>query len=357
MPTISFNPGPAQVYPIVAQAMQDAYQEGILSLPHRSKDFQQMVVRCRQLMQQKLRLPTNYQLLFLSSATECWEVIAQSLIGQHSSHLFNGSFGERWYTYTQSIHPESIALPFGLNDLPHSQMAAIPRETELIALTHNETSNTTCLPQSLIATLPQQYPNSLIAVDATSSMAGVQLQWQIADVWFASVQKCFGLPAGLAVMCLSPRAVERVHQLDEKGRYNSLSLLLAKIEQNQTSYTPNVLGIYLLMRVLEHIPDIGSIESQLQERAQQWYKWIDAHPSWQTLIQNPALRSTTVIGMQASPEQIEALKTHAQRQGVRLGNGYGPWKAHSIRIANFPAIPDAHFSFLRELFHSFAPAS
>jgi phosphoserine aminotransferase len=51
-------------------------------------------------------------------------------------------------------------------------------------------------------------PDALIAVDATSSMAGVELDWQSADIWFASVQKCFGLPAGMAVMVCSPRALQ-----------------------------------------------------------------------------------------------------------------------------------------------------
>ncbi|WP_038030650.1 aminotransferase class V-fold PLP-dependent enzyme [Thermonema rossianum] len=355
-PPITFNPGPAQVYDFLHEALQDAYRQGILSLPHRSKDFEAIVVRCRQLMQQKLDLPSGYRLLFLSSATEAWEVIAQSLIRAHSTHLFSGAFGERCFTYTRHLHPQATGLSFGIDQDPGTLLDAIPAESELIALTHNETSNTTALPTSFLEKVRRTFPEALISVDATSSMGGVLLPWQQADIWYASVQKCFGLPAGLGVMCLSPQAVERVRQIGERGRYNSLSYLLEKMENNQTTYTPNVLNIYLLMRVLEYIPHIVEIDLRLRQRAKEWYRFLEEHPQWQPLVQRADNRSVSVLGVQGSPQQIQAFKQHALAQGIHIGNGYGPWKAGSFRIANFPAIPDAHFQQLSEVFSTFQTA-
>lgn len=354
-PPITFNPGPAQVYGILQEALQEAYAQGILSLPHRSKAFEEIVIRCRELMQQKLGLPEDYTLLFLSSATESWEVIAQSLIRERSTHLYSGAFGERCFTYTRHLHPAATGLAFGLNDDPCRLLAQIPGDSELIAITHNETSNTTTLPDLFLSRLRKQFPAALLSVDATSSMGGVVLPWAQADVWYASVQKCFGLPAGLGIMCLSPRAVARVHEIGESGRYNSLSYMLEKIAQNQTTYTPNVLNIYLLMRVLEHLPHIGEIDVRLRQRAETWYRFLENHPLWKPLVQRADNRSVTVIGIEGKPEQVQAFKQYAMAQGIQIGSGYGKWKPHSFRIANFPAIPDVHFQRLSEVFSTFHP--
>ena len=44
------------------------------------------------------------------------------------------------------------------------------------------------------------------------------------------------------------------------------------------------------------------------------------------------------------------MKRRALVQGLHLGNGYGTWKAGSLRIANFPAIPDEAFEQLVQFF-------
>ncbi|UOQ67775.1 hypothetical protein MUN86_07915 [Hymenobacter volaticus] len=54
--------------------------------------------------------------------------------------------------------------------------------------------------------------------------------------------------------------------------------------------------------------------------------------------------------MQGPPSLIDDVKRRALAQGLQLGNGYGSWKAGSLRIANFPAIPDAAFEQLVQFF-------
>jgi phosphoserine aminotransferase len=128
-------------------------------------------------------------------------------------------------------------------------------DADVVCLTHNETSNGTHLKQW--NTILAKYPDALIAVDATSSMAGVELDWQSADIWFASVQKCFGLPAGMAVMVCSPRALQYAESIGDRKYYNSLLFMNDNFKKYQTHYTPNVLEIYLLSKILEQIPDIS----------------------------------------------------------------------------------------------------
>lgn len=365
---ISFNVGPSKVYPQIKDFLQDAFNEDILSMPHRSQMFMDMVKKTIFLLKQKLQIPPQYTIAFASSATECWEMIAQSLVKNKSYHLINGAFGQKWYDYTYNIHKNSEKHQFEINEnLDVSQVQtffafaerrtskAELEENALICFTQNETSNGTQIPMKSIEAVHQLFPRQLIAVDATSSMAGISFQWRSADVWFASVQKCFGLPAGLAVIILSPRAVARINEIGEKKHYNSLTKVCENIEKFQTTHTPNVLGIYLLMRVLEIVPSIKEIEEKIKKQAQQWYKLFEKHAHFKPLIQNELVRSDTVIALKASTEHLPILKERAKKAGFLLGNGYDKWKETTFRIANFPAIDSNEIQKLRNFLEQYQP--
>jgi phosphoserine aminotransferase len=347
----TFNPGPAQVYPQVRQYLQDAFDEGWLSAPHRGERFTGLMRQTVQELKNKLNVPQDYTVFVMGSATECWEVLTQSLTPRKSFHLYSGAFGEKWYEYAKALRPACVGHPFGLDELP--DVAALPlpdMETDLVCITQNETSNATQLRDGFILNLYNRLGQALLAVDATSSMAGVQLKFIKADIWFASVQKCFGLPAGLSVMILSPRAVTRLREINDRSYYNSLVSQYEKMLNWQTTYTPNVLGIYLLSRVLHERPAIKVVHQHLQERAAKLYDYFEQATQLTPLVTNPETRSTTVIGLQGPPALIDEVKRRALAQGLQLGNGYGNWKAGSLRIANFPAIPDEAFEQLVQFF-------
>lgn len=351
---ISFYPGPSKVWDRLPHYMEDAWAQGMLSVNHRSPEFTAVAATTISLLHEKLHIPDHYTILFTSSATESWEIIAQSLIGEAGSlHLYNGAFGEKWFEYTNKITKNAYAAPFLLEELPEPAQLALRPKTQLIALTHNETSNGTALPDSFMKEIRATYPNQLIAVDATSSMAGANLPFEMADIWFASVQKCFGLPAGLAVMVCSPQAIERAKELDENRHYNSLLFMHKMIADAQTTYTPNVLGIYLLMRSLQDRPAIEVTSKILHQRFEGWIKFFEQFEALSLLVKNPELRSPTVLPIQASPEEVEAVKKSAKAAGFYLGNGYGNWKNNTFRIANFPAHTDQEIQQLKDFLKNF----
>jgi phosphoserine aminotransferase len=347
----TFNPGPSQVYPQVRQYLQEAFDEGWLSAPHRGERFTSLMRQTVQELKNKLHVPQDYTVFFMNSATECWEVLAQSLTPRKSFHLYSGAFGEKWCEYAKAIRPASIGYPFGVDEVP--DVAALPlpdEETDLVCITQNETSNATQLRDGFILNLYNRLGSALLAVDATSSLGGVQLKYIKADVWYGSVQKCFGLPAGLSVMILSPRAVARLRQINERGHYNSLVSQYEKMLNWQTTHTPNVLGIYLLFRTLQDRPAIKAVHQHLQDRATKLYDYFEQATQLTPLVANPETRSTTVVGLQGAPPHSDEVKRRALAQGLHLGNGYGTWKAGSLRIANFPAIPDEAFEQLVQFF-------
>jgi len=92
---ITFYPGPSKIYPQVAQYAAEAIEQGIVSQNHRSPEFMAIVAETMRLLRDKLAIPADYHIAFTSSATECWEVVAQSLTAFTSIHPTSGAFGEK----------------------------------------------------------------------------------------------------------------------------------------------------------------------------------------------------------------------------------------------------------------------
>ncbi|XWW45985.1 alanine--glyoxylate aminotransferase family protein [Fibrella sp. USSR17] len=338
---ITFYPGPSKIYPQVADYAAEACRSGIVSMNHRSPEFMAITEGAIRAVREQLNVPDAYHIALISSATECWEIVAQSLTQQTSLHPYSGAFGKKWLEYAHRLKPM------------HQ-----PDEADVLCIVQNETSNGTQVRMSVLADFRRDFPDALIAVDAVSSMAGIAFDWVLADVWFASVQKCFGLPAGLAVLIYSPRALQRAKEIGENAHYNSLLFLHENFAKFQTPYTPNGLGIYLLKRVMEQVPPIAAVDALTKRRAAAWYRFVEHEMTdspFQLLVNDPSLRSDTVIAIEGSETAIGAVKKAAKEAGLLLGNGYGDWKNTTFRIANFPAITDDEIEALKEFLRGVTP--
>lgn len=341
---ITFYPGPSKLYPEVQEYLLEAFQLGILSANHRSEQFMRMLEITLAELKTKLNIPDSYEVYFTSSATECWEVVAQSLTKTKSLHLFNGAFGEKWFDYTRLLKPASEGKEFGIDEIPDVTDYS---DFDVLCLTHSETSNGTTLPTKILAELRKSF-NGLIALDATSSMGGMELPWELGDSWFASSQKCFGLPSGLGILVVSPRAVETALEIGERAHYNSLLFIRENFLKLQTHYTPNILGIYLMWKVMQQVAPIGEVSKIISERALNWYRFLETN-GYEGLTTNEATRSSTVIAVKCSPAKLVDLKIRLISKGISIGNGYGKWKENSFRIANFPAIEESEINLLKEV--------
>jgi phosphoserine aminotransferase len=221
---ISFYPGPSRVHDAVPKYVNDAFKKGILSMNHRSPEFMAISEKTITLLKQKLNVPEDYTIFYTSSATECWEIITQSIVKEKSTHFYSGSFGEKWFDYTKRLKPAAEGIRFDAETKLDGKNIKLS-SGDVICLTHNETSNGTQVHDSIIKTIKKNNTDQLIAVDATSSMGGVAIDFMSADIWLASVQKCFGLPAGLGLLICSPGAIQRSTALGEKNHYNSLTFM------------------------------------------------------------------------------------------------------------------------------------
>jgi phosphoserine aminotransferase len=333
---ISFYPGPSKVHEKVPKYIIDGYKQGIFSANHRSAEFEDLYRLTEFIFKKRLNVPDHYRLFFASSATECWEIIAQSLVKKKSHHFHNGAFGKKWYQMSRSLGRNVVDHSFGIGEEPdfNDSFGA----EDFICVTHNETSNGTQVKQSLISELRKRNPDIFIAIDGTSSMGGVRYNWESADFWYASVQKCFGLPSGMAVIVASERVIDFARGVDEGKYYNSFVRMISNAEKWQTTHTPNILDIYLLNRSLKDSPSINDTEKRLIRRKKEYIQILKTSQKLNLLVQNEAVLSDTVITVQCDPPELPELMANARNQGIILGNGYGELKESTFRIANFPAL-------------------
>lgn len=344
---ITFNVGPSKVYPQIRQYLTDAYDNQILSISHRSKEFNVFSEKTLNLLHQKLQIPSDYTILYTGSATESWEIISQDIVEKQAVHFYNGEFGKKWFDYAKYIFPNTIGYVFDENKAIAMSDYNISQDVDLLAFTLNETSTGTQVKTTIFEEAKVNFPNALIAIDTTSCIGGIAIDFSKFDIIYGSVQKCFGLPAGLGLLILSPKAIKQVEHKNIKGRYNSLISMLDQIKKFQTNYTPNVLNIYLLYRVLEQIDAISEIDKKIKTRANEWYNFVPTLNGFHLHISNKNVQSDTIITVGSTEENITKIKNKAKQAGIELGSGYGPLKNSTFRIANFPSITDTEIQTLK----------
>lgn len=339
---IFFTPGPSQIYPSLEKHIKNAVKESIPSISHRSEKFHEIFKSVNDSIHELLDVPEDYAVFFLSSATEAMERIIQNTVERKSFHFVNGSFSKKFYEIGLNLGKNSIAETSEMGEWCDVTKAKISPNTELIAFTQNETSTGVSIPIHDIESIAGRYPKALIAVDIVSSVPYVNLHFKKLDCVFFSVQKGFGLPAGLGVLIVSPRALEKAESLRKRnistGSYHSFSALYNQYKKYQTPETPNVLNIYLLEKIARDMLSKGikEIRRETNEKAAIIYDFFEKQTDFSFFVKDPKIRSKTVIVI-STPNGSKPIIDSVKEKGVIIGSGYGEMKERQIRIANFPA--------------------
>ncbi len=340
-PIAHFSPGPSQLYFTVEDHIKNAFREGIPSLGHRTKEFENIYQKVKEGLVELLGIPPNYHIFFAASATEIWERSIQNLVAEKSLHLVNGAFSNRFYEIAKLLGKSStkISVPYGQS---FESPIQVPSDVEMIGLTHNETSTGVSLSVDFINQVSATSPNALIVVDAVSSLPYPSFEYSKVDSVFFSVQKGFGLPAGLGVWMVNERCLAKSEQLLASGRgvgtYHSLPFYLQNAKKNQTPETPNVLCIYLLSKVVEDFlrRGVNVLRQETDYKAALLYQALENHPKFSPFITNKNSRSKTVIVADCG-EHTSFLANQLEQLGILPGDGYGEFKKTQLRFANFPA--------------------
>jgi phosphoserine aminotransferase len=350
IPAINFTPGPSQLYFTVEGHAKQAFKDGIPSLSHRSKAFEKISQHATEGLRTLLNIPSGYHFYFTGSANEIWERIIQNLVQEKSYHLVNGAFSKRFYEIATLLDkkPQKAEVEIGKG---FDANLDIPTDTELIAVTHNETSSGVSLPLDTIYEFKRKYPDALLAVDAVSSLPFPNFDYSKLDTVFFSVQKGFGLPAGLGVWIVNEKCIAKAEQLLAKGisigSYHNIPSLHSHALKNQTPETPNVLGIYLLGKVVEDMNrrGIDSIRKETEYKANILYQALQKNEKAKAFVKEAKYQSKTVVVADCG-EHTASLTDFLISKGMQPGDGYGAAKKTQLRFANFPTHSKEQFELL-----------
>lgn len=339
MKKIYFTVGPSQVYPKLTQYFNWAGKEDIASLSHRGQGFKQLFKATTENLKKLLNIPDSYQIFFVSSALEAMERSILGCVEKNSFHIISGSFGKAWANYANQLGKEVSSYEMTAKT---EFDITIPDKAELICITQNDTSTGVWIPMKDIYKLKRKNQKKLLAIDTVSSSPYVDIDYKYIDIMFFSVQKGFGLPAGLGVMIVSSKALGKAEQLIKKGvsigSYHSLKNLSQKAQDFQTPETPNVLNIYLLNKVVRDMLKVGlkKIRQDTDKKAEIIYDFFNTHPKFNPAVTNSIFRSPTTIVVDVQGDS-EKIRKKLAKFGFILGAGYGENKLNQIRIANFPS--------------------
>ncbi|UCE29674.1 MAG: alanine--glyoxylate aminotransferase family protein [Candidatus Bathyarchaeota archaeon] len=329
-------PGPTEVS---AEILRE--QERFL-IGHRTREFTELYAGIIEKLNRFFQLPNNYKATVTTSSGTLWfDIVGRSIVKEKALACTNGAFSERFgkaiqacgrkvgfleVEWGKAIKPDMVSKKLG------------SEEYDTLILCHNETSTGVRNPIYEIGKMMKKdYPDVIVAIDSISGMVGDKiLPSEIGcDVIFASTQKCFALPPGLAVGIVSDRALERAKRVTSQGLYTSLVRILDYYERkHQTPFTPNISLLYALDKrmdlLLEETPE--GVYKRHKAMAEYTRKWAKKHFA---LLPEPGYESVTVTCIKNTlGKSVKELNERLAERHFMISNGYGRLAEQTFRIGH-----------------------
>ena len=331
-----FIPGPVKVNNDVLQQLARP------TLGHRGKEYAQLQADTVEMLKKILYTEQNV-FLSTSSASGIWEAAIRNCVGPDETVLCTccGAFSDKWAGVAKSCgrSVDELKVDWGkatTTEMIDEKLAA--GKYAAITLVYNETSTGLTNPVYEISEMmKEKYPDVLVFVDAVSAMVGLPLHFDELgwDVTFASVQKAFAIPPGLAVAAVSNRALEKSKDVPNRGYYFDFQLWAKSAAKSQTLTTPNVPHIMALnyqceKLVAEGMENVWARHKEMGEFVRSWAKekfdlFCEEQYASNTLTTVKNTRGINVA------ETISAIQ---QKHNTIFGNGYGKLKEQAFRIAH-----------------------
>ena len=348
-----FIPGPVDVDPAVLAAQAQPM------LPHRSQEFE-TIFRNASEKAKNLFYTSTRVFITACSGSGLQEAAVRNFAHRKILACSNGAFSKRWYevALANGKQVDKLESPWNQPILAEKVHEALIKEHyEALLLVHNETSTGLENPvQEIAAAARQANPETLICVDAVSSLGGVKIEmdaWGL-DFLLTSSQKCLGLPPGLGLAAASDRALEYALGVPERGWYFDLLRMEKHRLKDSTPATPALSLIYALDLQLDRILSEGLEQrfSRHQAMAQRVQSW--AEQAGLALYAPAGYRSRTATpGDNRLEMDVGAINRFLKAKGMRIANGYGELKDKTFRIAHMGDMQMADVESLLEAMDEF----
>lgn len=311
----------------------------LLGTSHRKSAIQNLVQEVQQGLGSYLDMPHDYEVVLGNGgATLLFDALGLGVVEKSSAHFTCGEFSQKWYRAHKLIpwiSAQEIGVPFGEGITPH------PVEgVDFIGVTLNETST-----GAMVDTLEGlRGTEAVVAVDATSGVGQIDVDYSLIDILFFSPQKVFASEGGLFVALMSPKAIERCFKIaDDSNRYvPKIMNLKAAIENSrkaQTLTTPSVSTLFYLNEQIKNMLKVGRKEviAQSQRKANFVYEWAKKRDYLSLFIEESRYRSTTVATINLD-DRYDALSLAKRLRELKVAYDIDPYRKlerNQFRIALF----------------------
>jgi phosphoserine aminotransferase len=289
-----FGVGPSLIPVEFIQNLEKTGHE-LLGTSHRKMPVRNLVKSVQDGFREYFSLPSGYEVVIGNGgASFLFDMIGLGLVKNKSAHFVCGEFSKKWYLAHKNIpwiETELFEVPFGEGINPHDV-----EEVDMICTTLNETSTGV-----IINSIPDlRGTEKLLAVDATSGGGQVLIDMEKVDIFFLSPQKVLASEGGTYVAILSPRAIERIEDVNRLNRYipniMDWQASLDNAKKNQTLNTPSITSIFYLNEQLKLMNALGAkeVEKQAKEKANLLYSWANEKPYLSPYVKEEEFQSHAV---------------------------------------------------------------
>ncbi|HEX9090175.1 MAG TPA: aminotransferase class V-fold PLP-dependent enzyme, partial [Anaerolineales bacterium] len=251
--TLLMIPGPIEFEPAVLAAM------GEPTTSHVAPVFIEAFGQALQNMRLVFDSPAGQPLVLAGSGTLAMDCAGSNLVepGDKALVVDTGYFSERFAMLLERYGAQVTRIsssPGSRPELGRIKSALESDAYKLMTITHVDTSTAVLAEVQQIAALARP-SGTLVVVDGVCSVAGEELHmdaWGI-DLTLTASQKAVGVPPGLALLMIGPRALEAFHNrtrpvLNYYADWSNWLPIIQAYEARQASYfgTPAVNLIFAL---------------------------------------------------------------------------------------------------------------
>lgn len=344
-----FIPGPTNMPEAVRKACD------MPTIDHRSPLFGEILRPCLSGVREVLKSRSAHVFLFPSSGTGGWETALTNTLspGDRVLAARNGMFSHRWIDMCRrhGLEVEVVETPWGAG-VPADRYEQIltadaGHAIKAVLATHNETATGV---RSDIAAIRRAMDAAghpaLLLVDGVSSIGSMDFrfdEWGV-DVAVTGSQKGFMLPAGLAIVGFSDKAMKTGESAGLHRTYFDIRDMEAGYARNGYPYTPpvgmmNGLKLSCEMLLGEGLENVFARHHRIAEGVRAAVRAWDM----ELCAMSADVFSDTVSAIR-TPEGFDAtdIVTHAaERYGMAFGVGLGEVQGKVFRIGHLGSLTDA----------------
>ncbi|MEM9973420.1 MAG: L-aspartate--glyoxylate aminotransferase BhcA [Pseudomonadota bacterium] len=344
-----FIPGPTNIPEVLRKAVD------LPTLDHRSSQFAGILQPALAGVKQVLKTETGSVFLFPSTGTGGWETAITNSLSAGDTVLVarNGMFSHRWIDMCErhGLNVTVIETPWG-EGLPADRYeealsADTGHQIKAVLATHNETATGVVSDiKAIRAAMDRAGHPALLLVDGVSSIGSMDFRmddWGV-DIAVTGSQKGFMLPAGLAIVGVSPKARAAVETATLPRTFFDLRDMEKGYAANGFPYTPPVGLMNGLKVACDMLLDEGlDAVFARHRRIADGVRAASAAWGLELCAKRPEWQSDTVSAI-CTPEGFDATQIvtrAAEVYGMAFGVGLGEVAGKVFRIGHLGQLTDA----------------